>query len=491
MIAKLDPAPILKDFHKFKPLDHQERFWRLSREMKYYGLFWDMGTGKSKTIIDTIAWLFLRGEIDGAVIISDKGCYMGWHDEEIAKHLPRGIQSRVAYWSSYMPSADKVRLKEIMAAQDDVLDFLCINVEAFSSGQAAGIVEQFIRMHYCLICVDEATSIKNHKSERTKQIMRLGKMCDYRRIATGTPITQSPLDLFSMCEFLQSGVLGFRSFVAFRAHYAVMKLVQMGPRAFMKICGFQRLDELTRRIQPFTSRVLKSECMDIPEKIYEKIYVEQTTEQEKLYQSLKQTALLQLDQGLLTSTSAITTINKLHQINCGHVKLDDGTVVDIPCDRVTQLVDLLEKLGEKAVIWCCFQRDVELILAAIEERFADTDLYAVHYYGKTGEAERRLHLEKFKADHKCRWMVGTAATGGKGINGLQCVSRYCIYYSNSYDLEDRLQSEDRLHRHGQKWAVTYFDFVCRGTVDAKILDSHKRKEDLSFEVLDKLRSILT
>ena len=477
--------------HRLKPMDHQDKYFQLSRTMKYYGFFWEMGTGKSKPIIDTAAWLFLTGEIDGLIIISDKGCYMGWHDEEVHKHIPDGVPYRIAYWSSYMQKMDKMRLETIMTAKDDMLDVLCVNVEAFSSGAATAIVERFIKSHYCLMCVDEATSIKNHTSLRTKAIKRLGLLCDYRRVCTGTPITQSPLDLFAICDFLQPGVLGFKSFVGFRSHYAVMRVMTLGPRSFQKVVGYQRLDELTASIQPFSSRLLKSECLDLPDKIYETVYVERTPEQEKMYDGLKDTALLQLEQGLLTSTSAITTINKLHQINCGHVKLDDGTIVDIPSRRASDLMELLEKLGdEKVIIWCRFQRDVELVMDALYEKFGGDGLYPVHYYGKTPDSDRPVHLGKFKADPKCRWFVGTAATGGKGINGLQCVSKYVAYYSSDFNLEDRLQSEDRSHRHGQRWPVTYFDLVVRNSVDTRILDALKKKEDLSYEVLDKLREIL-
>jgi SNF2 family DNA or RNA helicase len=482
-----------KDWHApLTPMDHQRIIFDRSKNMRYYALFWEMGTGKSKPIVDTICHLFVEGEIDGAVIISDNGCYMGWVDDHLPTNMPKEIPYRVASWSSYMHRKEKDEMEEIMVAKDDTLDFLCVNVEAFSGGRGSAAVERFIRNHYCLMCVDEATSIKNMRSQRTKTILSLGKLCDYRRIATGTPITQNPLDLFAMCEFLQQGILGFKTFLMFKSYYAVTVQIPSGRWHYDVIKGFVHLDQLTESIKPFSSRILKTECLDLPGKIYETIYVEQTIEQEEAYNSLRDTAVIQLQQGLLTSTSAIVTIMKLHQINCGHVKLDDDTVVDIPSNRIKVLLDELEKLSDqKVLIWCRFQRDVQLILAGIQERFSKTTKYGVHYYGKTTESERSLHLEKFQNDHNCVWFVGTASTGGKGINGLQNVCSYEIYYSNSYDREDRAQSEDRLDRKGQKNQVTIVDLVVRKSIDQKILDALKRKEDLAFQVLDKMREILS
>ena len=192
----------------------------------------------------------------------------------------------------------------------------------------------------------------------------------------------------------------------------------------------------------------------------------------------------QFEQGLLSTTSAITTINKLHQINCGHVKLDDGTTIDIPNNRISALIELLEKVQGKVLIWCAFQRDVELILKALENK----DTYPVHYYGKSTAADRERALRLFASDPNCQWFVGTAATGGKGLT--LTIATTTIYYSNSDSAEDRWQSEDRNHRKGQTNQVTYFDMIIPRSVDDKILKALSRKEDLAFNVLDKFRDLM-
>ena len=340
------------------------------------------------------------------------------------------------------------------------------------------------------MCVDEATSIKNLRAQRTKNVIAIGKRADFRRILTGTPITQGPLDLYTMCDFLQKGVLGFPSFTAFRAHFAVQERVYLGPNrpSFDKVVGYRNLDELSRVLEAFSSRITKDECLDLPDKIYEVHQVELTPEQKSAYTLLQRTAVLQLEQGLLASTSVLTTINKLQQICCGHVKLDNDTVVDLPNNRLDDLQTLLENIADdhKVIIWCAFQRDVELIYHRIVNWKLDRTA-AVHYYGKTPAAMREVNLRAFMEEPQCKYFIGTAATGGKGIT-LTCAS-YVIYYSNSYSLEDRLQSEDRAHRIGQSKNVTYIDMVAADTVDEKVLASLKKKEDLAYQVLDRAREM--
>ena len=469
-IRDLDPVLV--------PMKHQSDTFMRSREMHYYALWWEMGTGKSLTLIHTIEHLFLIGEIDGVIIVSDKGAYLNWPITELPKSMMLGLPHRISTYSS-------ARVPDPLIGQDDCLDILVMNVEAFSGSKALDHAEQFIKSHYILLAVDEATSIKNIKSARTKNLITLARKCDYRRILTGTPITQSPLDLFAQCEFLQPGLLGHRTFVGFRSEYAVMRQMNLGSRQFQVVDGYRNLDKLTKKIEHFSSRILKKDCLDLPEKVYEIIYVEHTPEQRKVYDDLKTYAMSQFDQGLLTSTSAITTINKLHQINCGHVKLDDRTTVDIPNNRIQVLLDLLEKIEGKVLIWCAFQRDVELIIAALE---ALPEGYPVHYYGNTTCSEREDALKNFEADPSCKWFVGTAATGGKGLSLTQATTT--VYYSNSDSAEDRWQSEDRNHRKGQMNQVTYFDLVTPGTVDVKILQRLKAKENIAYCVLDKFRDLM-
>lgn len=469
------------------PYEHQKLEFERSRSMSRYAGFWEMGTGKSKLIIDTVAWLWWTKEIDGVILVGDKGNYRNWYNE-IAVHLHPDIKRRVAHYSSAPSRKEIQQVESLLIPQNDVLDFLLVNVEAYSGNNAAVLSTKFFNGHYVLMCVDEATSIKNHKAMRTKNIAALGRRADYRRVLTGTPITQGPLDLYAICDFLEKGILGFPNFTSFKCHYAIQQRINLGPNrpTFDKVVGYRNLSDLTASIEPFSSRITKDECLDLPEKIYQTYEVELTKEQHAAYQSLKQTAVVQLQQGLLSSTSVLTTLNKLQQICCGHVKLDDGSIVDLPTNRLDDLETILETIGNehKVIIWCAFQRDVELVI----ERLKKINRRPVDYYGKTPESLRTTNLEAFISGPATDF-VGTAATGGKGIT-LTCAS-YVIYYSNNYSLEDRLQSEDRAHRIGQRRNVTYIDMVTPGTVDEKVHDALKKKEDLAHQVLDRARELLS
>ena len=188
-----------------------------------------------------------------------------------------------------------------------------------------------------MMIVDESTTIKNRSAKRTKNVVELGRLALFRRILTGSPITKSPMDLFSQCMFLSPNALGFKSYYAFQGRYAVVINKTMGHRSFRDIVGYQRLDELNGKLDKFSSRVLKNECLDLPEKVYVRRDIELTTEQTSAYQQMKRLALTELDQGRLASTqSVLTQIMRLQQICCGFLKLDDGEIKDLPNDRLNE-----------------------------------------------------------------------------------------------------------------------------------------------------------
>lgn len=470
-----------------KPYDHQRDDFERSKNLRNFAFFNEMGTGKSKPILDTALHLFLRGEIDGVLLVSDKGCYLNWHNDQIPAHVSADWPIRRAYWSSSMNMRNERKARELLTAQDDVLDFMCINVESLSHGRGYEWASKFLQSHYAMMVVDESTSIKNAKAKRTKACLKLGQLAEYRRIATGTPITQSPLDLYSQCEFLQAGLLGFNSFVAFKSYYAITQLIVQGSRRFEMIHGYRNLEQLSRSIQPFSTRRLKADCLDLPPKVYETYYVEQTPEQEKAYSRLRSEAILELDGSSVTITSALTLLGKLHQINCGHVKDDDGTIIRIPSNRANDLVELLANVPGKVVIWSYYHEDIRIVSERLTEVFGPRSF--VEYYGETGTDDRADNLVRFRDDPECRFFNGTPATGGKGLNGMH-VAQTCIYYANHYNLEKRLQSEDRLHRIGQTKVVTYIDMVCADTVDVEIVQALLDKKDLATEVLDTIRNMI-
>jgi SNF2 family DNA or RNA helicase len=470
--------------HKLKPFDHQQDVLLDSFSREYYALFWEMGTGKTKTLLDTVACLWYAGKINGVIIVADKGNYLNWIFEEIPKHLPDEIQTRIAYWTAAPRKKERIRIERIQKLQEGKLDFICVNVEALSGKKAFEVCREFLLHHKTIMIVDESTSIKSSKAKRTINCQRLGRAAEYRRIATGTPVTQDPLDLYAQSQFLEPGLLGHRSYVAFRAEYSLLENVILGSRRFLKVVGHRNLDQLAQKVKPWASRILKKDCLDLPEKLYEKHYVDMTEEQWQIYNSIKDESIAELEQGLLTCTSALTAVMKMQQVVCGHLKLDDDTVVEVANNRIDELISLLRLINDDVIIWCAFQKDIEMVIAAIEE---DTELKAigfpVAYYGKTSKEERLEALHQYASNPKCRWFVGTPATGGKGLTLISGAT--VIYYSNSYNLEHRLQSEDRAHRIGQKRNVTYIDLIAARTVDQRIQKALRNKQDLASQVIDR------
>jgi SNF2 family DNA or RNA helicase len=471
-----------------KPYAHQDREFKSSRNMEYYAFFWEMGLGKTKIIIDTASWLFMTRKIDGVLVLAPKGVFLNWITDELPTHIPENIPYRMAYWNADMKKSDIPACQKLLTAVDDTLDFLVINTEAMATEKGFMVAENFIKNHHTMLVVDESVSIKNPTASRTKAIQSLGAKCKFRRIADGTPITQSPLDLYAQCELLKPRVMRFPSFLQFKAYYAIIRRMTAGTRSFDKIIGYRNLEELTETIKPFTSRLLKEECLDLPEKIYITRYVEQTKAQEVAYERLKEEAMLCLDSGsIVSSTSVLTTMMKLHQINCGHVTDDDGNIQLIESNRISTLLDVVAEIPntENIIIWAHFQQDIKMICEALNKEYGQGA--AVHYYGNTSSSQRTEHIKQFKTNEHCRFFVASSA----GARGLTLVgSCYSIYYSQDYNLGVRLQSEDRNHRIGQTRNVTYIDLIIPKTVDDKIVKALRAKKSLADEVLDDPRSVL-
>ena len=465
---------------KTKPYEHQLEALKRSWNKHEYAYFMEMGTGKSKVLLDNIAMLYDKGGIDSAIIVAPKGVYRNWSEKEIPAHMPEHVLKYVAVWN---PAPTKVQKNELIKLFDLTQDLkiLIINVEAFSTKKGVAFVEKFILAHNPLIAVDESTTIKNPKAQRTKNLLRLSINTKYRRILTGFPVTRSPLDLYSQCSFLSPHLLGHASYYTFQNRYAQLINRKMGQRSFRQVVGYQNLGELTDRVGTFSYRVLKKECLDLPDKVYQTREVELTPEQKKVYKQLKKYAVAELESHEIVSvTSVLTQILRLHQVVCGFVKHDNGEEVEIQNNRVDELINILEEVRGKTIIWANYQYDIRRILKTLHN-ITGTESVAT-YYGGTPDEERQEVIRRFQdPDSPLQYLISNVQTGGYGIT--LTAANTVIYYSNNYDLEKRLQSEDRAHRIGQTNKVTYIDLVSRGTVDEKIVKALRNKLNLAQEVL--------
>ena len=430
-------------------------------------------------LINNSAMLYDKGAIDALLIVAPKGVYRNWYKSELPKHMPAHISYKMACWSPNPRKAEKEEMDAMMNATDD-LRILIMNIEAFSTEKGQAFAKLFLRITKAFMAVDESTTIKTHTAKRTKAIVKIGKEAKYRRIATGSPVTKSPLDLYSQCEFLGENCLNYSSYFAFQARYAVLVERKMPTHTFKQVVGYRHLDELKDKLDRFAFRVTKDECLDLPDKIYLRREVELTPEQKKAYEQMKLMALAVLDQGLVSTNNALTQLMRLHQIVCGYVKLDDGQEIALPNNRISELMDLLSESNGKVIIWANYRRNIEEIKLAIQKEYGMTSVAT--YYGDTPTDERQEIVDKFSdPSSELRFFVGNPTTGGYGLTLVS--SHTVVYYSNSFDLEKRLQSEDRAHRIGQTEKVTYIDLIATKTVDEHIVKALRSKIDIASAVL--------
>jgi SNF2 family DNA or RNA helicase len=465
---------------KTKPYAHQLTALEKSWDKTEYGYFMEMGTGKSKVLVDNMAMLYDKGKINGAIIVAPKGVYRNWYSQEIPNHLASHIQPTMVLWTALTSKTKDKEYQTLFETGHD-LHILIMNVEALSTKKGLEFAAKFMRCHETMLAIDESTTIKNPSAKRTKSILALGKESKYRRILTGSPVTKSPLDLFTQCGFLNSYLLGFDSFYAFRNRYANMVDRNFGGRRVQLIGSYKRLDELATKLKAFSYRVLKEDCLDLPEKVYIRREVDLTDEQSKAYSTMKSAALALLKGKMATAPHVLTQMMRLHQITCGHLKNDDGTITEIKNNRLKELINLLDEVEGKVIIWANYVHDIEHIVKTISDEFGADSI--VQYYGAIPAEQRQENIEKFQdPNSKARFFIGNPQTGGYGIT-LTCANTV-VYYSNGYDLEKRLQSEDRAHRIGQKKSVTYVDFIAPKTVDEKIVKALRKKMNIANEIMD-------
>ena len=468
-------------YYKFKtkPYAHQLDALEASWDKENFAYFMEMGTGKSKVLLDNAAVLYDKGLINGLLLIAPKGVYKNWYDSEIPTHLPDHIFKKVVLWKTSDKSKKQQKILNTMFETGTDFHILIMNVESFSKGDGIKFAQKFLMCHKAMIAIDESTTIKTPTSNRTKSILSLRQDAKYRRILTGSPVTKSPLDLFSQCQFLDPWLLNHQSYYTFKARYAVTKKIEVQGRRVEIVVGYRNLAELSEKIKPFSKRILKEDCLDLPAKSFIKHTVELTKEQKKVYEQMKKEAIAFLDGKMQSTATVMTQLMRLHQITCGHFTADDGTIKDLPCSRLTELMSILENVEGKTIIWSHYTHDVKRIIAKIKEVYGDDSV--VDYYGATESDQRSKNIKRFQTDPNCRFFVGTTHTGGYGIT--LTAGSTMIYFSNGYDLEKRQQSEARIDRIGQTKKMTYIDIMSQDTIDEHIVKALRNKVNIANKIM--------
>lgn len=476
---------------KKDPYKHQLDCWRLCKDRESYALFMEMGTGKSKVIIDNAAYLHMSGKVQGQVIVAPKGVYLNWVESELPTHMTDAVKHEVAYWSSYARKDERDAIRKLYQ-EGNFLRTLVVNIEAMNSEKAVEEVVKFMQKFPTITTVDESTTIKNPNAKRTKIMINVGKYAKYRRICSGNPIPNGPLDLYSQSEFLKRNQMGFANYFAYRNRFAVMQEQKLGKQSFNKVVGYRDLEALKRLMRQFSFIIKKADCLDLPPKVYQSIDIGMGPRQTEAYNKMLEDAYMMLEDGSqVTAQMVITQLLRLHQIACGFLKPDHMEEVPFgePNERLETLMNLLGQAPGKVIIWANYRYNIRQILAGIHEKFGKQSV--VEYYGDTDDDDRRYAKKAFQdPESPVRFMVSNPDTGKWGNTWTQATT--VIYYSNSYNLEAREQSEDRAHRIGQKGAihapgenpsVLYIDLRTRGTVDDKIIRVLKNKKKLTDEIV--------
>lgn len=478
-----DYTVAMVDDYRFRtaPYQHQLRDFIRSRNLTVFGIFWEQGTGKTWYGINQVAYLFLQKKIDGALIVCTNAMKDVWA-EELQVHCPESIDLDVFVWEARTRhKAEAWILKQHKVVQP--LRLLIMNFEAFSGEIGARIGELFVARHGSIVVLDESTKIKANASKRSKNLTKIGKGAYYRRIMTGQPVPKDPLDIYAQARFLDPNLLAYSNWWSFRNRYAII-----GGFNNRQVVGYAHLDELKAKVDKFTSRVLKVDCLDLPEKIYEKLMVELNPEQQRLYTEMRNDMQAELGGKTISVTLAIQRIQALSRITGGFFPFvgedDDGLPIRLlekipgPNPKVEALVDLIEdgEPDDKYIIWCKFTAEIELLGEVLAQKFGEDQV--VLFYGKTTKIQRKEARLAFQNDPtRARFFVGQPQAGGMGLTLTR--SHQVVYYSNDYNLEARLQSEDRAHRIGQTKNVVYTDLVAQGTIDARLLAALRSKKKLA------------
>lgn len=470
---------------KLKPFEHQDNYLKAAWRKRVDGILFDMGLGKTKVTLDTAGMLAYSGKIDGLIVFAPKGVYANWEQIELPKHMSPSVKYKAVLWKGLSSKKHAAELMPIMKHEDDILHIFIINYDAVITEKGKYALNAFMNGHSSVMIVcDESTKLKNPQAKRTKELIKLGQRASCKRILTGSPITKSPLDFYSQALFLSKDCLGFSNYYAFRNRYAILEdVTTFGGASFKKVAGFQNLEELSNKIETFSHRIMKEECLDLPDKTYLTRGFDLSKEQLAYYNEMSKTMMLDLEDDMVSVTIALTKLLRLRQICCGYCPTDQGELLQIPNKRLDTLMDCIEEIDGKVIIWAYFIPDIEKIAAALKEAYGENSV--VTYYGATTLEERTQNINKFEHDPECRFFVANPQVGSMGITLNS--AKYAIFYNADYRLEDRMQAEARNYRIGQKEHIFYIDIVANGTVEEDIIASLVNKYELATEVLrDKL-----
>lgn len=463
----------------YKPMDKQ---WDALNNMysdPHHALLMEMGTGKTFVSINVAAAKAMDGKINALMVLCPTAIKPVW-EIEIEKFCP--IDSCV----HVLESGRKSAIESFMLSDCNGLKVLIVGIEALSQGGAYGYAERFVSTHRSMVIMDESSRIKNPKATRTKKAVTLASGCSHRAILTGTPVTQGMEDLYAQFRFLDWKIIGQKSFYTFSHRYC-----QMGGFESRSIIGYLNIDELLNLISPHVTRISKTDMMDLPDKVYEPSFVSPSPAQKKALKELGDpfTMATIVDDKLLEVETVLERMVRYQQIVGGHFPWKDQDmnqqIMRMPGKnpKMEEMMAQIEALPDhkKVIIWARFVPEIEWIAEELESRYPGSTAL---YYGATPKERRKEILIEFQSVNSVRFFISNPAMGGMGLTLTQ--AHYTYYYSNTFSLQDRLQSEDRNHRKGQLNPVTYIDLIMNHAIDKAMVQALRHKKEIADYVNEEL-----
>jgi len=443
--------------YKFKRSPYPHQLTCLQRMLSHiqYGLFLDMGLGKTQVAVNFVD-IVKKNEIENlkCLIVAPKTILENWAEEiEINSNLNYII----------LEGSRKRRIGKLKEQKD----FYIINYEGLA------VLKEQDLSYFDIVILDESSKIKNPSAQRTREVLRQFKDVKYKYALSGTPISQNIIDIYSQMKFLNPDFLGHKSFYSFRNRYIIY-----GGYGNYEIIGYKDLDVLKKKIRKHSIRLTKKECLKwLPSKIYEKRSIVMQGKMKEQYQEMEKNLILEISQDkTITAPIILTKLLRLQQITSGQFL--DNSSQNLKLQELKGLIEDNRGNNNKFVIWVRFVDSLKLI----REMLYDMKIKYSELWGEI--KDRQEQINNFNTGDN-EVMVGQIQTGGLGIN-LQA-GNIVVYYENNFSLQDRLQSEDRSHRIGIKKSVTYLDLVYKDTIDEKIIYAVKNKKEISDYIIEEYK----
>jgi len=523
--------------YKFKmsPFEHQLDHFVKYKDQKFHGLLWDMGTGKTKQFLDVACDLHERGKIETLIIIAPNGVHIDHVRIASVAHVPDRIKWCGAAYSSTMNKSEKRDLEGVLHPDNRLFKIVTFNTDALKTKRAFDAINQLLDTRPCMMVVDEFMDFKNPTAQRSKQLLKLAHKPLYKYICDGTPVNQSPTDLFVGYQFLSNNCLGFNSFLAFKnryvklenrkfynellytikpdcagmeeatlytrliydkrkemylsrafllsclpesSHKRVSRILQLSRAAYWMPTGVKNLDELKERVYQFSSRVNKSECLDLPEKLYVTEAYELDKDIRSIYERVKKELFASLADGReITVSNILTQYLRLQQIIGGYIRTDDGELSLISDLRFNLMLERISRqpASSKTIIWARFKHEIKRIEELLQKTYGENS--AVTYYGETKKEDKAENKKRFMKEPECRFFISNPRAGGVGVDGLQ-VASYMYFFSRDFSLRYNKQAEDRGHRAGQVNNLTIVSIMAKNTIDERIQQSLDKNQKI-------------